>query len=342
MAALVARGVDAGRISVRSEAPAWIFARRAPGVRWISSRIDPGVRQHGGLDLDLPGTLAAHLDFVASWNERVAEEADFLEGEAPALLVGDVPPLCFEAAARAGVPAVALANFGWDWILEAWVEAEPRWGPVVSRYRRAYGEAERLYRLPLHGDLSAFPEAVDVPFVVNRAARGRDACRASLGLAPDEERRLVLVSFGGFGSSPLAAGPSEDLSGYLFVGAGPAPAGFAGEWIELPSPSTEPHEELVLASDAVLGKPGYSTVAEVLAHGTRFLYLGREDFRESPVLERGLGRLGCARAMPRADFEAGRWRTHLDALFAQAAPGEAPACDGADVVADALIERLRR
>ena len=34
------------------------------------------------------------------------------------LVVGDVPPLAFEAAAEAGVDSVAVANFSWDWIYE--------------------------------------------------------------------------------------------------------------------------------------------------------------------------------------------------------------------------------
>ena len=34
--------------------------------------------------------------------------------------MGDIPPLAFAAAAAAGVPAIALCNFTWDWIYGAY------------------------------------------------------------------------------------------------------------------------------------------------------------------------------------------------------------------------------
>jgi hypothetical protein len=147
---------------------------------------------------------------------------------------------------------------------------------------------------------------------------------------------LVLVSFGGFGSGPLRGTADEDLSGYVFTGFGPRPPGFGGEWIAVDQPAPIRHEDLMRACDAILGKPGYGTVAEVIAHRTRFLYLPRSDFREIPLLERGLDRHACARSMPREEFARGRWRPHLDALFAMPEAREAMPAHGAEVIADAL------
>jgi L-arabinokinase len=326
-------------IRVRSEAPHWIFTQRDTALSCSAAAIDPGVLQPNGLDLDLPGTLVAHAAFVRGWDAAVAREADWIRGSGARLIVGDIPPLAFAAAERAQRPALAIANFSWDWIFADFAEADPRWKPLASRYREAYGRAETLFRLPLHGDLSAFREIVDVPLLVNRSSRSREACRAALGLAPDEARRVVLVSFGGFGSTAPGAG-AEERSAYLFVGFGPRPAGFAGDWIALPSPSPIPHEDLIHACDAVLGKPGYGTVAEALAHGTRFLHVERRDFAEVPVLEAGLARHACARRLARADFEAGRWRPQLDALFTAPARRYALPSDGAEVIADAVLTRL--
>jgi L-arabinokinase len=340
IAALRARlGPDLA-IHVRSDAPHWIFTDRDPDVTCSAAAIDPGVLQPNGLDLDLPRTLAAQEAFVAGWDERVTEEAAFVRGHRATLVVGDVPPLAFAAARAAGVPAVAVANFSWDWIFAAWADREPRFGAIAARYRRAYAEAETLFRLPLHGDLAAFASTVDVPLLVNRSSRDRAACRADLGLAAADSRRVVLVSFGGLGPGTVAVSEPEDLAGYVFVGMGAPPPGFRGAWIELPAPSRAPHEDLVSACDAVLGKPGYSSVAEALAHRRRFLALPRDDFREAAVLQEGLERLGCARVMPREDFAAGRWRAHLDALFDSPASFAEIRCDGAEVIADALAPRL--
>jgi hypothetical protein len=340
IAALRDRARDVFDAHVRTEAPHWIFTERDEHVTCSSAPIDVGVLQRSSMDLDLPRSLEAHESFGSVWREAVEREARFIEGFRPSLVVGDIPPLAFAAAHRAGVASVAVANFSWDWILEPYAVEEPRWAPIVSRYRAAYGRAEQLFRLPLHGDLSAFAQIVDAPFLVNRSSRSVSSCRELLGVSDGDERRLVLVSFGGFGSAPTRVSADDDLSDYLFVIIGDEPMGLREEWISLPRPSPVFHEDVMRACDAVLGKTGYGTVAEALTHDTRFLYLPRSGFREVPILERGVERLGCARAMPRDDFEAGRWRRHLDALFQLPKPSQSVASNGAEVIADALLARI--
>ncbi len=329
-------------MGVRSEAPRWIFEQRTPHVTCEGAEIDIGVHQPNGLDIDLPRSLAAHEAFAAGWESAIEREARWIRKMGASLVVADVPALAFAAARRAGVRALGVANFSWDWILEAYQEVQPRWRPIVEAYRAAYETAEALFRLPLHGDLSAFPNIIDVPLLVNRARRSVAECRRAVGIPPGETRRVVLFSFGGLGSSSLEPTAKDELEDYLFVGVGPAPQGFRGDWIAVQGPGALPHEELIVACDAVIGKPGFSTAAEVLTHRRRFLFLARDHFRESPVLEQGLAHQGCARAMPRDDFSSGRWRASLDALFAQPAPPPPPPSDGAEVIAAAILKLLER
>jgi hypothetical protein len=334
------------RLEVRTQAPHWIFSERDRGLRCSAAPIDPGVVQTSSLDLDLPASLAGQEAFVAAWDEHVAREAAWLRECGAGLVVGDVPPLAFAAAARAGLPSVAVANFSWEWITRSWAQQDPRWGPIAARYAEAHARAELAFRLPFHAeaDFASFRRVVDAGLLVNRARRSRQLCRAALGIGADEARRLVLVSFGGFGAVAYGGregGPRDALSDYVFVALEPgAPHDFPGEWIVLARPSPIPHEELVAACDALIGKAGFGTVAEALAHGTRFLYLPRANFPEVPLLQDGLQRHGCARPMPRDDFEAGRWSAHLAALFAQAAPRCELDCDADGAIADALLERL--
>jgi len=331
-------------IHVRSNAPHWIFRERDARAACSGGELelDPGMLQPNGLDLDLPATLAAHERFCADWERHVAREAAFLRELGVGLVVSDIAPLAFAAAARAGLPAIGVANFSWDWILDAYCAREPAWRPIVARYAEAYATAELLLRLPLCGEFPAFPRVRDVPLLVHRSRRSREACRRAIGLDPRERRRVVLVSFGGFGHAALRAAAADDLHGYLFVSIGAPPAELGAAWQLLPRPAPVPHEDLVQACDAVLGKPGYGTVAEVMAHGARFLHLPREDFREIPVLQSALRRFGGSRELPRADFESGRWRGPLDALFAEPAPRPCEPADGAAHTALALLEALQR
>ncbi len=323
-------------LAVRSEAPHWIFTSRSPQVSCSSAPIDVGLLQPNGLDLDLAASLDAHEAFGNDWDDAIEREARWISEMDAELVVADVPALAFAAARRAGVRAVGVGNFGWDWILDAYTEAEPRWSPIVERYRAAYATADQLFRLPLAGDMSAFSQITDVPLLVNRSALDFDESRRALGIATTEQRRIVLVSFGGLGQIAACADANTDLDDYLFIGIGPRPSGFPGAWLDVADPAI-PHEQLICAADAVLGKPGFSTVAEVLAHERRFLFLSRKNFRENEILVQGLSRVGCAREMPRDDFASGRFRPHLDALFDQPPPAPAPRTDGADQIASALL-----
>jgi L-arabinokinase len=331
---------DSLRIHVRSAAPHWIFEDRGSDVTCSTASIDPGMIQRNAFDLDLAATIQAHEAFADGWETLLRREAELLERIAPRVVLSDIPALAIGAAAAAGIPAVGVSNFSWDWILAGYADREPRLRPLIRRYAEAYGKAECVFRLPMHGDLGAFPSIVDVPLLTRRSHLPRAVVRRQLGIADDERRPLVLVSFGGFGSGPLSAPETPEMEGYLFLAFAEKPSGFRGDWRRLPTPSPIPHEELVAACDALIGKPGYGTAAEVIAERTRFLYLSRADWTEGPPLEEGLARDGCARAIPRDDFFAGRWREHLDALLAQPLPAQAPAANGAEVIASQLLERF--
>jgi L-arabinokinase len=331
---------DPLRIHVRSEAPHWIFQDRDSRVTCSSAAIDPGIIQHNAFDVDLEATIQAHERLAATWETGLRQEAELLQRMAPRIVVADIPPLAIGAAAAAGIPAAGVSNFSWDWILAGYADREPRLRPVIRRYAEAYRKAECVFRLPMHGDLGAFPVIVDVPLLTHRSRLPRAVVRSQLGIAVDEGLPVVLISFGGFGSGPLSALEAPEMDGYVFLAFADRPKGFRGDWHRLPTRSAIPHEELVAACDAVIGKPGYGTAAEVIAERTRFLYLSRAGWTEGPVLEAGLERDGCARAIPRDDFFAGRWRQHLDALFAQPLPAQPPAANGAEVIASQLLEQF--
>ncbi|MFH1726424.1 MAG: hypothetical protein ABII00_17580 [Elusimicrobiota bacterium] len=322
---------------VRTSAPHWLFTDDDPATVCSSADLDVGMIQKNGIDTDLPASLAAHRRLGERWDLLLEEESAFIKSVAPSVVVADVPALPCAAARRCGVPAIAMSNMSWDWILEPYAEADPAWRPVVERYAGAYAEATALLRMPLHGDLPAFRTVIDVGLVVREARSPRREVRRRLGLRPEDPRRMVLVSFGGFGSGIRETTAGEDLSGFFFVGFAPKPSGLKAEWRALPTRTPMRHIDLVAASDVMIGKPGFGTVAEALAHRVRMLYLDRPGYREIPALTEGLELHGCARPIPREDFFAGRWRAHLEALLEMKDFGSPLAADGAEAIARHLL-----
>jgi L-arabinokinase len=162
---------------------------------------DVGLVQRDALTIDEPASIEACRAFQAGWAPRLAEEVAFLRSRRVRLVVGDVPPLAFAAAAAAGLPSVAIANFGWDWIYRHLAARWPGLAAPAAQAAQAYGDASLLLELPFAGDLSAFPRRVPVGLVARRPRLGRAEARRRLGL---DERPVALLSFGGVGLPALS------------------------------------------------------------------------------------------------------------------------------------------
>ncbi|MCI0372546.1 MAG: hypothetical protein L0214_14535 [candidate division NC10 bacterium] len=322
------------RLFARTSAPRALFAAHlGEEVTVVPGAVDVGTVQHDSLRLDKRASLLAYAAFLAERPDRVTGEARWLQEVGAALVVGDIPPLAFEAAAAAGVPGIAITNFSWDWIYASYVAEEQTQAPLLRQIREAYARAALLLRLPLHGDLSAFPVVRDIPLIARRVLRDRSAVRDALGLT---EEPLVLLSFGGFDLYGIDFGRLGALTGYRFavsrevVGAPPNVLGVPQALIR--------HDELVAAADAVITKPGYGIVSECLAHRIPVVYTSRGEFAEYGPLVEGLHRYTAATFISNEDLLAGRWEPALRKVVGAVLPGERLEATGAAVAARILLE----
>lgn len=336
MRALLRRRPDL-TIHVRTSAPTWLFP---PAVRHTPVELDVGVIQPDALRVDVERTLARAGQLAENGDAISAAEAEALRQAEAGLVVADIPALAFKAARRAGLPAVAIANFSWDWIYEPYVADRPAYRPLLAWLRDAYALADELLRLPLHGELSAFPVIRDVPLVVPRASAPRAELRARFGFGAAE--RLVLLSFGGLGIDGLDATALGRWPRYRFLatrkelrGTGNLPPN-----VQCLAVQQERYADLVAACDAVVSKPGYGIVANCLAGRVPLLYTERDSFREYPVLVDALERHGHAALIPRAELLAGQLGPWLDALLARTPRWTPLRTDGAEVVAERLLAFL--
>lgn len=313
------------RVIVRSAVAPWLVQRTArPGVELSAAEVDTGVVQLDSLHLDAAASIARAEAFMATFDDRVAAEVDFLQDQKAALTISDLPPLGIAAAAAAGLPAIATGNFTWDWIYEHYDGGQA----IAARIAQVYANTTLALRMPMWGGFAAMPRVRDIPFVARRSERDPSEVRRALGLPEDE--RLVLTSFGGYGVERLDGDALRALRGYRVL---------------LPGTVDETamydrgyrYEDLVRAVDVVVTKPGYGIISECLANDTALLYTSRGDFREYPVLVEAMPSfLRCA-FIDHDDLFACRWTPHLDALLAQPDPATRPPVTGADVAADILI-----
>ena len=316
------------RIIIRSSVAPWLVARTAkPGIELSAAQVDTGVIQLDSLTLDAAGSIALAEIFMSAIDERVETELAFLQEHEAVMTVSDLPALGIASGLAAGVPAIALGNFTWDWIYEHYPGGES----VARRIDEIYSRATRTLRLPMWGGFATMERITDLPFVARRSKRDPEEVRDALGIP--REMTVVLASFGGYGVSALDVEAIRSVRGYHVL---------------LPGMVDEDrmydrgyrYEDLVRAVDVVVTKPGYGIISECLANDTALLYTSRGDFREYPVLVAAMPQfLRCA-FIDHADLFSGNWQPHLDALLAQPQPPVSPATNGADVAADILLDIL--
>ena len=333
-------------ITVSTRAPASLFDVVGGPLTVRALECDVGLVQKDALTIDEPATAAAVRRFQAGWDRLVADEARFLRDSGARLVLGDIPPLAFAAAAAAGVPSIALGNFSWDWIYRHIARREPVLGKAAELAAAAYERAALLLRLPFACDLSAFPRIEDVPLVARRPAVDKEDARCRLGL---DARPVVLLSFGGVGMPGLEPAAFGRLDEYLFLVTGAVAAGGAPnvrhlETAELKEAGLD-YPDLVGASDVVVSKPGYGIVSDCIGARTRLVYTDRGDFPEYPVLVAEMPRYLPVAYVSNEDLRHGRLGDGLQHVLDAPFP-DPPPTNGAQVVAERLMAglegRLRR
>ena len=343
--ALRARRADL-RVVVRTSAPRWLFDRSlAAPVDVVPGAVDTGVVQVDSLTVD----VAASIDQAWAFHERLPErserEARWLETQAASLVVADIPPLAFAAAQRAGLPAVGVSNFTWDWIYEAYRPEIASAPELVPAIRRAYAAAAVAWRLPMHGGFESFQRVVDVPLVGRQSTLDQRDARRRLRLPADQP--LAFVEFGRYGLAAIDWAAVATITGCgIVLTAEEGRVALDARAVERPflvvseralGDRVRTFQDLLRAVDVLVTKPGYGMIAECAANDTAMLYTARGRFVEYDVLVAAMPRFIRSAYIPQDELFRGHWRPHLSALLEQARPSAADV-SGAEVVADGILD----
>lgn len=330
-------------VTICTSAPRSLFAQSIErSFDYEAVELDIGAVQRSALDVDPAATLER---YAALWERRESlldAESRRLEKAATTLALCDIPALGVLAARRAGIPALAMTNFSWDWIYREYTALHPAYSWLVEAQADAYAQTEALYRLPFAGDLSAFPRPVPTPLVARPLREPRAVLRERLRLRDD--RPAVLVSFGGFTQDGYNAAQLEAMAEFDFI--------FPGSWDNSQPPPTNVralgagdfyHPDLARAADIVLGKLGYGLVSECVTAHTPLVFVRRRHFAEQDAFLASLPAIIPVVELSATRFAAGDWRTALHRALQQPLSGthrEWLHDDGAAFVARQLVARI--
>lgn len=324
---------------VFTQVPEWVFAdsTHAP-FRYHSLLTDLGLAQKTPLVVDLPETvrrLATLMPFNPQMIKRLA--AQVTQAGCRAVLC-DVAALGLTVAHAAGLPSVLIENFTWDWIYEPYVAEEPKLQPHMDYLRQLYATA--TYRFQVAPVCHVLPHTPQIAPLSRSPRQSAGEVRARLEIPP--HHKLVLLTMGGMNADwRTVVAQLHQAEGVSFVIPGASKNGLEreGNVLLLPPRSNIFHPDLLGAGDAVVGKLGYSTLAETYHAGLPFAYVERPGFREYPVLAEFVQKEMHGLEIKAADFESGAWLAQLPTILAlphvtRSGP------NGANQMADFIIQQF--
>jgi len=311
-------GFEPFRLTVRSAHGRDVLAAFLPGPFDMAPPVpDAGMAMHGPNQVDRDASARFYTDLHADWDGVVDRAAVDLRNLRPDLLLSNVAHVSLAAAARAGVPSVALCSLNWHDIAGAYLADRPGMDRILVQMHAAYASARTFIRLEPALPMRDLPNAVSVGPV----ARPGDDRRAALAARFGADVRTVLVSFGGIaGVAPVSSFPALDGVRWIVCGACPPDR---PDIVPMKAMGM-PFIDLVRSVDLVLTKPGYGLFVDAVCNGTRLLHVGRADWPETPVLVDWARRHGVALELAEDDAEGPGFADRVRGALRMELPGPPP------------------
>ncbi|MBK1698641.1 glycosyltransferase [Rhodovibrio salinarum] len=299
------------RVTLRTAVPGEVLARHVGRELPVEAPpADIGMIMTGPMDVDAEASAAAYAELHADFPAVVGREAERLAALVPDLLLADVPYSSIAAAARLGVPAVALSSLNWLDIYRAYCADRPEAQRIAGEIRDAYAAAELFLQPQPHTPMTELTHLCSIPPICRIGTDRGALLRARLGV--DTGTRLVAVGFGGLPGVAVAELPRIDGVRWVQVNA----PHDRDDVTELSATGLD-FGDLVASVDLVVTKSGYGTLCETLAVGTRLLMVSRPDWPEDAGMRAWLERHGTASVIPRAEATAAGLEPAVRSLLAR-------------------------
>ena len=293
---------------------------------------DIGLVQASPIDIDLEASREALSSFWPPDDVLLTKLAGELYARCCDGVVCDISPLGILASERAGIPVALVENFTWDWIYTGMTGERKGLQDFAAEFGKLFAR--------VNGHIQAEPicrriaGARSTDLIVRPLRQDRDFLRQTIGVR--EHQTLVLITMGGLAGDWGFLEALREMPEVSFLIPGLSER--KGNVIGLGKPEAFYHPDWVRAADLVVGKLGYSTVAEVVQAGTPIAFVHREDFPESTVLANYV-----RSKVPAFQLESFRPTSWLPAVreYARANRGPERNSSGASQAAKHLLEILR-
>lgn len=294
-------------------APRWLLESYIEGDFILRPRaFDVGVIQSDSLTMDKAATLEKLKEIRQQQNAIIAGEVNFIRQNRVDLVFADIPPLAASIGKMAGVPSYLMSNFGWDFIYRDW---GGEFVEIADWIAHCFSQCTGLFRLPLHEEMSAFPQITDVGLTGGNPRYDLEQLREDFQIKTAPEK-TILLTFGGLSLAQIPYDNIQHFPDFTFITFDPK----APELANLISIRTQRQQvqssidythirpvDLMPICGRVVSKPGFSTYSEAMRLNLPIVSLSREGFAESPLLLAGLQDYSYHQILTPRDFFESNW-----------------------------------
>jgi hypothetical protein len=316
-------------------APRWLLESYIPGDFIQRSRaFDIGVIQSDSMTMDREATREKLRQIRAKQNSILATESDYIRTNRVKLVLADIPFLAAPIAKAAGIPCWMMSNFGWDFIYRDW---GGEFTEIADWIGECYQQCDRLFRLPLHEPMSAFPQITDVGLTGGTPQFSEETLRETFNWTAEPEK-TILLTFGGLGLQQIPYNNIRDFPDWQFI----TFDRLAPELENLLPVRDRQYRpvDFMPFCGRIVSKPGYSTFSEALRLGVPVVSLTRSGFAESSLLIEGIENYAFHQILTPEVFFQSRWEFLRDSLQPPRQSTSLPT-DGTDTIARTLVNACR-
>lgn len=277
------------RVTVQSRGSVFDFLQARLGQHFevVCETPDFGLMMESATIVNAEKSALSYQRLHQNLTRTIDHEAERLIAAKPDLVLSNVSYIAVAAAARAGIPAVALCCLNWADLYWHFCSTYPDADKIHREMLDCYRQAELFLRpLPAMPMPALQTQAIGPIALLGSARKKEILCRLSLS----EETRIGILAFGGVAMSfGLEALPS--LPGWHWLSDDAqtiASRSDMSSWRELEIPLVD----IIHSCDLLISKPGYNTFSEAGVNGTPLLWVERPGWPENIYLDQWLKQHG--------------------------------------------------
>lgn len=276
--------LDDLRLTIYSKVPSSFFNQSITAPHEIVPlETDVGLVQNSPMISDLDKTLQELRKFYPLSSALLDKLDKEITKNTTDAIICDISPLGIRAGLNSGIPVFLIENFTWDWIYKDYTESHPEFEYYSELLNKIFTDPN-VNRIQAQPAAATEKPSVSVPPISRAPRLSPEHIKNRLNIYTAD--KLVLITMGGIPHNYQLLDKLKQYQELTFLLPGTSDHTIQEDnCILIPHQSEFYHPDLVNASDLVVGKLGYSTLAEVYATGTDFLYIKRPGFKEMKILE---------------------------------------------------------